>query len=459
MRRGRAGNAGVWRKGSAPGFEPGGCGFESHHSCNAFRQNISVALQLHRRAGAQTVVKHEADDQVQGTLLGTTPAGSAFALEDEALGRHILVMGVDADLRNELVATLAGRLALLKSKGERDCDVTVIDPEGTLAKTLPARVPDCPVQLLKPSVGDDGNWMNPLTPRAFPDRTDCVDSIVTSIKSRNEVWGRRVEDAVTAALELAYDYNGRTGGDESPAMSVRDALNLLNDAGRGDDTPGLTEVVAGCDDPSTLQAMLRYSQAEPADRHAVQNIVERFIRECRGHADRNSVIDHRRCDWPTAPETWERNVVILDGNAPTTRTAPGAMICGWAAAATNCLMRRQNEIPFSVRRRHHLIAAESDRVPGAPWEHMLARNRMSGGALLLTAATILATASPAGALSNVNTLICGRLDPQTAAIVAPLVSRTERPVVAADLTNLPDRQVIASTITTTEARTFDVVLK
>ena len=328
-----------------------------------------------------------------GPLVGYS-GDQPIYLPESAIRKHCIILGKSGTGKSTLIKQIIYRKMLRKCAGLDHDAIVVVDPHADLVRDVlqlvPAELVD-QVRLLDFGRRDRVPGIHLLDPYLFSDRDRCVDTIITTIRNLFEHWGPRLDDLLKRSLTIIYEYNQHPDTARDQMMTMLDILFLLEEAevrGSGRNaksvmSPQQRHILSRVKDPNLLvwfEGYLGWSQELRSE--AVSPVHSRMGRFASDQ--RASLIMGQRESTIALSEVIRDGMVLLASTAKgSVGNGPAALMGGTIVSLVDSVLREQERLPPSERRRCILVCDEFQTVTGADWESMLAEDRKYGGTFML----------------------------------------------------------------------------
>lgn len=370
-----------------------------------------------------------------GPLVGLDDGGNGIRLPESAVRKHSIILGRSGVGKSTLIKHVVLHKLERKAEGKDDSAIVVIDPHADLVRDLLALVPPevaDKVRLLDFGRTDRVPAMNLVDPELFPYRDRCVDTIVTTVKNLWEHWGNRLEDLLTNALLIIYEYNEHPDTPRSEMLTVLDVVSLLEDGvvsgqGRNQKTEMSAEqerILGRVRDP-ILKAWFNSYLGWPPDQRAEAVAPVRSRIGAYAKSQYASVVLGQRESTIVLSDVLTNGLVLLVSTAAgTIGKAVASILGGSMVSLVESVLREQERLPPGERKRMLLIADEFQTITGADWESMFAEIRKYGCSMMLATQSLARLDGgdrrlKEGVLGNVGLIIGYQMSADDARIVAP----------------------------------------
>ena len=370
-----------------------------------------------------------------GPLVGLDDGGNGIRLPESAVRKHSIILGRSGVGKSTLIKHVVAHKLERKAEGKDDSAIVVIDPHADLVRDLLALVPPevaDKVRLLDFGRTDRVPAMNLVDPELFPYRDRCVDTIVTTVKNLWEHWGNRLEDLLTNALLIIYEYNEHPDTPRSEMLTVLDVVSLLEDGvvsgqGRNQKTEMSAEqerILGRVRDP-ILKAWFNSYLGWPPDQRAEAVAPVRSRIGAYAKSQYASVVLGQRESTIVLSDVLTNGLVLLVSTAAgTIGKAVASILGGSMVSLVESVLREQERLPTRERKRMLLIADEFQTITGADWESMFAEIRKYGCSMMLATQSLARLDGgdrrlKEGVLGNVGLIIGYQMSADDARIVAP----------------------------------------
>lgn len=370
-----------------------------------------------------------------GPLVGLDDGGNGIRLPESAVRKHSIILGRSGVGKSTLIKHVVAHKLERKAEGKDDSAIVVIDPHADLVRDLLALVPPevaDKVRLLDFGRTDRVPAMNLVDPELFPYRDRCVDTIVSTVKNLWEHWGNRLEDLLTNALLIIYEYNEHPDTPRSEMLTVLDVVSLLEDGvvsgqGRNQKTEMSAEqerILGRVRDP-ILKAWFNSYLGWPPDQRAEAVAPVRSRIGAYAKSQYASVVLGQRESTIVLSDVLTNGLVLLVSTAAgTIGKAVASILGGSMVSLVESVLREQERLPTRERKRMLLIADEFQTITGADWESMFAEIRKYGCSMMLATQSLARLDGgdrrlKEGVLGNVGLIIGYQMSADDARIVAP----------------------------------------
>lgn len=383
----------------------------------------------------------------QQLTIGTNRRGDRpVNIPAEALERHAISIGNTLEGRNNLTAGIIRQLLEKKAAGRWDTAIVVIDPAGDLTERALKTAP--PPEAQETVHVDFGATETPAAPNlidpiAFPERSQCVEAILSGMEANSPVWGPYMETFIRWRLEIAHEYNKSRERPED-ALTVHQALTIP------ENDPIILRSLQN--NARSLTARERHLKLPDVQREGVNRAIDRLLaRDEESTRWGEPLLRGQKTAFRMREDLAEGKTILLSGGQSRIGPEAAAMACNWAVRNLEAFMRGQERQPLQSRRRVQLFCEQFTRTGGAPWSNMLAEMGKYGLGLMLSDQGFKKAGGDSQYLANAAITISGRLGPQDAQTMAPNIDYLGQEVSDHDLTQLTDRQVYARIISQGQA--------
>ncbi len=388
-----------------------------------------------------------------GPLVGLSrPEGNEVRLPESAVRRHVVILGGSGVGKSTLLRHVLAHKLDRKARGLDGDTVVVMDPHADLVRdTLGAAPPEIAGRVLLFDFGGAVRvpGINLLDPGLFPDRNQCVDSLLGVFKHTWDCWGSRLEDMLRSGLSVIYEYNRSALTPGAGMLGLLDVAVLLEGGGAGGAgggsgvmSPFQARVLSRVGDPRLVQwfeSYLSWGRGTRAD--AVGPVRSQF--GAYAASARTSVVLGQRGESAVSlSDLLSGGLVLLVSTAqgvvgPAASSVAGAAVLGMLGSS----LRAQVHLPPSERGRCLLVSDGFEAHPPVGWGGLLAEARKYGCSLVLASQSIAGLGGPpgrgpgAGILGNVGVTLGCRMSLEDARIISPEMDSGRVPV--RDLVDLP----------------------
>ena len=383
-----------------------------------------------------------------GPLVGLSrPEGNEVRLPESAVRRHVVILGGSGVGKSTLLRHVLAHKLDRKARGLDGDTVVVMDPHVDLIRdTLGVTPPEIAGRVLLLDFGGAVRvpGMNLLDPGLFPDRNQCVDSILGVFKHTWDCWGSRLEDLLRSGMSVIYEYNRSSLTPGSGMLGLLDVAALLEDGadgGSGVISPFQAGVLSRVGDRRLVQWFETYlSWGRPTRSDAVGPVRSQFGAYA-ASARASVVLGQRGESAVSLPDLLSGGPVLLVSTAegvvgPAASSVAGAAVLGMLESSLRALVH----LPPSERGGCLLVSDGFEAHPPAGWGGLLAEARKYGCSLVLASQSIAGLGGSgrglgAGILGNVGVTLGYRMSLEDARIISPEMDSGRVPV--RDLVDLP----------------------
>ena len=370
-----------------------------------------------------------------GPLVGLDDSGNGIRLPESAIRKHGIILGRSGVGKSTLLKQLMDYKMARKAQGKDDTAIVVIDPHADLVrdmlKLVPPEIAD-KVRLLDFGREDRVPAMNLVDPELFPARDRCVDTIVTTIKNLYEAWGNRLEDLLTNALLIIYEYNMHPETKRSEMLTLLDVVSLLEDGvvsgtGRNAKTSMSAEqerILSRVQD-GMLRAWFNTYLGWPPDQRAEAVAPVRSRIGAYARSESASVVLGQRESTIVLSDVLDKGLILLVSTASgTVGKQVAAILGGSMVSLVESVLRDQERLPPGKRKRLLLMVDEFQTITGADWESLFAEIRKYGCSMMLATQSLARLSGgerrlKEGVLGNVGLIVAYQMSADDARIVAP----------------------------------------
>ena len=386
-----------------------------------------------------------------GTTTELGPIYRQFHLTDAEFRRNITHVGGTPRFRNRFTASIIPHLLRLRN----DRAVVIIDPTGNLPLHI-RQLPDLPRE--KPMVVVDLNHptrptdLNLINPQAFPDRSECVDAIISAFQHNYVIWDYHIENLFRWILNSIYDHNTHPHAQQH-AMNLQDAFDIIDELPEVEPEHApppdskLAHALAFCDDPDTITLKdlhIRWPKAQ-RDRTYLTIRLQRQ-REDDTHGWGPPLAHARSLSNGIAQAIDNAGIVLFSGGAPRLADESAALACNWAIKLVRHHMMQRDPNTADRQPPVHLICQHFTRIQSASWAEMHHLLPRQGCYLFLSTGHMNNDRRNFEHIRSARCFIVSRTAPEEAYNIARFVD--DRPNSADDLSLdlLPEDQAIITTI-------------
>ena len=336
-----------------------------------------------------------------GPLVGYWGDGPerGFHIHPGDLRGHLLVLGRSGTGKTTLLGHLVAQKLALEEDSGRDL-VVVIDPHGDLVDSVLRQVPLEVAEralLLDFGSGDRVPAVNLLDPRLFPDREECVRSLMDTFRYSWPTWGGRIESILRSALLSFYDCNGHPDTIPGDMLTLLDLPVFLSGeemVGSGRDSRVVmsgfqNHVLARGQDPGLAQWFHGFLGWSPGIRAEALTPLISEISSCRSHQVAGVVMGQRESLLTGTGLLSDGRVVLVSTGGVSLGSIPQALLGSSLIGLVESHLRGQAARPVSERVGCLLVCEDYSMFPGTDWVRMLGDFRKLGGRLALSSRSLM----------------------------------------------------------------------
>ena len=372
-------------------------------------------------------------------------SGSEALIPDSVLSRHALVVGRPGVGKTTLLKMLISHRFERTEAGDDVGPLVVIVPDSDLVDDFLGLVPAS----LAPRVrhldfGSDGRVpaLNVLDPRLFPDRWECVETVVDTFRHLWFQWGGRMEDLIRKALLILYEFNSHLETSLDGMLTVLDVLPLLGFDPEGSASSG-GELVSTAE-ASPFQSFVLSRVEEPRLGAWFQTFLDWpvFLRAealapLRVHLGAYSsyrppavALGQRESSLDFSALSRDRLILLVSTGQGSLGVEPAALLGGAVVSAVRSSLWRDGVPPHSGESGCLLVCDESSDLAGVDWLTLLSGPRGGLCSMVLSSRSLrgLRFSEPGVAtrfLEGLGLVAGYRMDPEDAEVLAPAMGFPE----------------------------------
>jgi hypothetical protein len=376
-----------------------------------------------------------------GALVGQATGGAStqdVRFTADLLRQHHLYVAKTRMGKSTLMQHVVAHKLRAKARDEDPDAIIVIDPHSDLVRSLVGLVPrELAEQVYLVDLADNERvpGINLLDTELFPDRDRATDNIVQVVKNLWEQWGPRMQSILEHTLKTLYEVNSHPDVPRDRQYTILDGLHLLAD-------------------PSFRQQILRKVRDPYLVRWWARDFAD-WHRQYR--ADAVAPVQTRLAYYASSERarailgqpvsTLDLREVISEGKVLLVSTAQGqvgrevsALIGGTLLNLVDAVIRAQEALPASERRRVLVVIDELQAIPGADYESMLSELGKFGASFIMATQSLARLEDLSRTLrdtifSNIGCLVAFQVSAADARYLTWELDHDQ--VTEADLTSLP----------------------